>query len=104
MATKAEQQWMDAITQLGCIVCHLQGRGYVPCAVHHILSGGKRIGHKATLGLCDPGHHKNAPSDSGEVSRHPTKAQFEAKYGTEEELLEKTMQLLAIRNEVLAPV
>jgi hypothetical protein len=104
MATKAEQQWMDAITQLGCIVCHLQGRGYVPCDVHHMLSGGRRIGHLATIGLCSPGHHRNAQAWTGEVSRHPTKAQFEERYGTEEELLQKTKQLLAVRNEVLAPV
>ena len=101
--TKAEKAWLSRITQLGYICCHLQGRGYVPAEVHHILSGGRRIGHLATLGLCSPGHHRNARAGTGEISRHPTKAQFESRYGTEAELLEKTQQLLAIREELRAP-
>ncbi len=87
--TKAEREWMDSIVQLGCIVCLEQGYGYVPPAVHHILRGGLRIDHFHTLPLCDPGHHQNAPKGSGEVSRHPNKAQFEERYGTEMELLER---------------
>jgi hypothetical protein len=56
--------------------------------VHHVLSGGRRIGHLSTLPLCDPGHHQGGQS-LGMVSRHPWKAQFEAKYGTEQELLDR---------------
>jgi hypothetical protein len=94
--TKAEKAWMDAIVQLGCIVCRNQGYGYVPPAVHHIVSGSRRLGHMFTLPLCDPGHHQNAPKGSGEVSRHPNKAQFEAKYGTEMELLAQCQKLLGV--------
>ena len=101
--TKAEKAWISRITQLGCIVCAIQGRGFVQPEVHHILSGGRRIGHLETLPLCSPGHHRNAQAWTGEVSRHPTKAQFEERYGTEAELLEKTLQLLAIREELRAP-
>ena len=86
---------MEAITALGCIVCFLQGRGYVPAAVHHILSGGIRLGHLFTLPLCDPGHHQNAPTGCGEVSRHPNKAQFEQRYGRELDLLKRTQELVA---------
>ena len=94
--TKAEREWMATIARLGCIVCRTQGRGYVPCAVHHILgrNGGNRRGHMATIGLCDPGHHQGAPKSSGEVSRHPNKAAFEARYGTEEFLLELTQRVV----------
>ena len=90
--TKAEKQWMDKIVRLGCIVCRIQGRGYVPPAVHHITKGSRRIGHMHTLPLCQPGHHMDAPKESGEISRHPNKARFEAKYGTEEYLLELTQE------------
>lgn len=86
---KAEKAWMAAITALGCIVCRNQGRGYVPAAVHHITAGSRRLGHLYSIPLCDPGHHQNAPKGSGEVSRHPNKAQFEERYGTEMELLER---------------
>lgn len=92
--TKIERQWVQLITALGCIVCYVQGRGYVPCAVHHMLSGGRRIGHLFTIGLCDPGHHQNAPKDSGEVSRHPSLKAFENRYGKEEYLRQKTKQLV----------
>lgn len=88
--TKPERKWMDSITQLGCIVCLLTGRGFVPGAVHHILVGGRRVGHSHTICLCDPGHHKGAARDSGEISRHPNRRAFEARYGTEASLLAET--------------
>jgi hypothetical protein len=91
--TKAEKEWMDKIVRLGCIVCRTQNRGYVPALPHHLLNeSGHRIGHMHTIPLCDPGHHQGAPKSSGEVSRHPNKARFEAKYGTEEFLLEVTQE------------
>ncbi len=85
--TKEESEWMDKIVRLGCIACILDAKPTRPTAVHHILSGGRRIGHLFSLGLCDPGHHQNG-GPIGLVSRHPYKARFEAKYGTELELLE----------------
>jgi hypothetical protein len=87
-ATVEERRWMASVAAFGCIVCHLQGRGYVPCAVHHIVEGGRRVGHMFTIGLCDPGHHQNTP-DREQISRHPNKAKFVQAYGTEYELREK---------------
>lgn len=95
--TKAEREWMASITALGCIVCYLQGRGHVPAAVHHIKQGNRRLGHLFTIGLCDPGHHQNAPAGSGQISRHPDKARFEAEYGTEMQLLEETKRALGLK-------
>ncbi len=46
---------MDAITDIGCIVAHSLGLGFVPCEVHHLTVGGKhgqkRRGHDFTVGL-----------------------------------------------------
>lgn len=84
--TKAEREWMDAIVAYGCIACRMDGLGVRPAAVHHMLHGGRRIGHLHTLPLCDPGHHQNG-QQLGMVSRHPWKAQFEQKYGSEDHLL-----------------
>jgi hypothetical protein len=89
--TKAEREWMDWIVAYGCVACHMDGFGRRPAAVHHVLRGGQRIGHLFTLPLCDPGHHQNGTA--GLVSRHPWKARFEAKYGTEEELLARLRKL-----------
>lgn len=81
-----ERAWMDWITSYGCIACRIDGHGFTPPAVHHILRGGRRMGHRYTLPLCDPGHHQGGEA-KGMVSRHPWKARFEARYGTELELL-----------------
>jgi hypothetical protein len=86
--TVAEAAWMDAITTFGCIACYIDGWPKTPGAVHHILRGGRRIGHRHTISLCDPGHHQNGAPDK--ISRHPWKARFEEKYGTEAELLRRT--------------
>lgn len=87
--TKQEAAWMDAITALGCIACLIDGFPGTPGAVHHLLRGGLRIGHLHSICLCDPGHHQNG-APLGKVSRHPWKARFEERYGTEEELLALT--------------
>lgn len=84
--TAKEREWLDAIVRFGCIACWLDGLGHRTPAVHHILRGGRRMGHLHSIGLCDPGHHQNGAA-LGMVSRHPWKTRFEAKYGTELELL-----------------
>lgn len=95
MATRAETAWLAAICRLGCIVCVLEGKGRSPAVPHHLLRGGRRIGHLQTIPLCDPGHHQYPQPGSGKIARHPTKARFEAAYGTEAELLERTRELVA---------
>lgn len=60
----AQQHRMDAIADIGCIVCDALGHGLVPCQLHHILVGGKhgqkRRGHDFTIGLC-LWHHVGEP-------------------------------------------
>lgn len=92
--TPDEAAWMARAEQFGCIVCWLQHGIKTPAAIHHILSGGRRMGHFWTLPLCDPGHHQNPQQGSGKVARHPDKARFESAYGTELELLAKLRRLL----------
>ncbi len=84
--TKEEERWLGAIVRHGCIACIKDGHDPRPTAVHHILRGGVRMGHLFSLPLCDPGHHQNG-APLGLISRHPNKAAFEARYGTEWELL-----------------
>ena len=82
---RIEREWMDAVAQAGCVACAIDGN-WRQAAVHHIVSGGRRMGHLFTIGLCDPGHHQNG-QQMGLISVHPWKARFVAKYGTELELL-----------------
>lgn len=92
MTTVAERKWMDAITQLGCVVCTLQGHPGTPAIVHHILRNGRRQSHLQTIPLCQPGHHMDGTG--GKISRHPNKTRFVAAYGTEDYLLQKTKELV----------
>jgi hypothetical protein len=92
---------MDAITQIGCIVCLIFARARnTPGCPHHLLTdGGRRRGHLGTICLCDPGHHQNSPTPL-KISRHPNKARFEAAYGTEESLLERSRRIVAVRFDI----
>ena len=90
---KAEKGWMAAVADLGCIVCLNEGYGFVPCCVHHLLSGGQRIGHLQTIGLC-PSHHSSGVKTAEFCSRHPWVREFEKRYGTEENLLKQTQLIL----------
>lgn len=53
--TMQESARMDAIKEIGCIVSHRLGIGWVPADIHHLLIGGKhgqkRRGHLFTIGL-----------------------------------------------------
>lgn len=86
---------MDAITQLGCICCRTEGH-YSPAEVHHMLSGGRRMGHLYTLPLCYL-HHRSGRNDAWIVSRDHSQRRFEARYGKEMDLLTKVQELVAVR-------
>lgn len=91
--TKAERAWMDAITRLGCVVCITTGKGPTPAEPHHLLSGGRRMGHLYTIPLCSL-HHRSGRNDDEVVSRDQNQRRFEERYGTEASLLEKTREMI----------
>jgi hypothetical protein len=97
--TKLEREWMSRIVEHGCIACDLDKGPPRPAAVHHICKGFRRLGHLFTLPLCDPGHHKNGKS-LGLVGLHDAKRTFEAKYGTEMELLANLQVKLGVYDKV----
>lgn len=87
--TKDEEDHLDKVQQLGCIVCWIE-QVYSPAEIHHILDGGRRRGHKYVLPLCFPHHRGGCDGTTiNFISRHPYKARFEERYGTEERLLER---------------
>lgn len=100
--TIAEDEWMESIAMLGCIVCWLQGHPKTPAAVHHLIDGGRKISELHTIPLCEPGHHQKTPDPKIKISRHPTHARFTQAYGTDEYLLEVTQQLVAKMKEAIA--
>jgi len=93
--TTKEVQRFKRITELGCVACLLDGVSDVPCDIHHLLSGGRRIGHTATVGLC-PFHHRGVIPEGRKIDEYqevhgPSLAAkpraFRLRYGDEEELL-----------------
>ena len=93
--TKAEREHMSRVASLGCWVC---GQ---PAQVHHIRNKGKGFGnvgignrssHYDTIPLC-MSHH------TGNFSIHNRKKEFEAKYGTEHEILQKVKERIQCQED-----
>ena len=89
---KADKARYDAISQLGCICCLREKGIYSSPEIHHI-NGRTGNGNQETIGLCYY-HHRAGNDCEAYTSRHPYKTRFEARYGTEAELLEDTNKLL----------
>ena len=107
--TKSEQARFDNMKDLGCIACILDGEiepfgiGYAP-DLHHMLSGGHRIGHEATVPLCQ-WHHKGVLNDGLNHSEayllkhigpswHKHRRAFRERYGSDAELIETVNKYL----------
>lgn len=90
---KAMRRRRDIIAEIGCIVCLREGVRDSPCTWHHLDGQKTQAKHELTIGLCTSewGHH--GPNNNPE-SRHNNKAAFEAKHGTEQELLEHQNKLI----------
>lgn len=82
MATKAELRHMEQVAALGCIICRR------PAELHHPRKGmglGQRNSNWTVIPLC-PDHHRIGGIG---VAIHAGQRTWEAKFGTEAELLEK---------------
>lgn len=91
--TKAEAAFQRYVRALGCIVCHIEGKGETPAEIHHMLSGGRRMGEMYVLPLCY-WHHRSGRDDAEVTSRDHNQRRFEARYGTEMELLSKVREMV----------
>ena len=82
---KIERERLATIGNMPCYACFQDGRE-TKAEVHHIRSQtglGLRPSHFATIPLC-PEHHR-----TGKLSVHLGKVEFEKRYGTQKEILEK---------------
>jgi len=92
--TRADLERFLAIQDIGCLACLRHGRRGVPCDIHHLLRGGRRRGHQATIGLC-PWHHRGVGPALGLSLAHGSKS-FHAMYGSDEDLLEMQNDLVRL--------
>jgi hypothetical protein len=97
MSTKAEKERFRKLVDIGCICCRILGV-YSQPEIHHILSGGRRMGHMFTIPLC-PTHHRGVVAfPRGSFDPGPSLADgskpFHARFGTQKELLAKVNELI----------
>lgn len=92
MATEADKAWWDRVAALGCIACRKDGILNLWVSIHHTDGRTKPGAHRRVLGLCAP-HHQTGGEAAPSI--HPWKARFEAKYGTQKQLVAETERLLA---------
>lgn len=93
--TAEEARFMDAIAQLGCIACLKDGFVNPWISLHHIDGRTKPGAHFLTLPLCGPHHQQDDSDPRQRISLHGRKASFQARYGTERELLAECVVMLA---------
>ena len=89
--TKAEKRFHDLLARVvGCAACrfgHGQFTDYV--SIHHIDGRTKPGCQQLVLPLCGPHHQDTAWPENDFIAIHPWRRRFEARYGTEMELLDK---------------
>jgi len=94
---KDKKARFEALVKIGCIACRLIHGHWVEPQIHHLLSikyraMGKKAHWSHTIPLCPDHHSSGGGRGYPSVHRHPN--DFEKLYGTQEELLEKTNNLL----------
>lgn len=102
-----DKKRLDAVADLGCIVCRKLGYGKTPAEVHHLrrnpetgikFGTRQRAGDNYTIPLCV--HHHRGGFGTG---FHGGERTFESLYGTEADLWEQTNALLELGQDFAEP-
>ena len=94
VTSKRDLARYDQLVKLGCICCY-NLKLYSAPDMHHILSGGRRIGNQATIPLC-PYHHRGVDRrhDVGPSLADGSRI-FARYHGTERDLLKQVNELIS---------
>lgn len=90
----AERLHLSRVASLGCIVCRIAGHEFSPAEIHHPRTGmgmSQRASHFDAIPLC---HFHHRTGGHG-LAIHAGQKTWEAKFGTEKELLAQVKELLA---------
>lgn len=100
--TPAESARISLAKHRGCIACRYdKANSESPIEYHHILVGGRRVGHRYGLALC-AGHHRGVPPYAG-VSLMDGSKRFHNRYGSDQTLLNAQDDLLMLPRVELPP-
>lgn len=102
--TKADRDRITAIKEGVCMACLQLGHEIGFPEAHHLLSGGRRIGHHATVGLCSWHHRAVVPAGTNHAYMRATlgpslaegSKPFHERFGSDVELLAQQNSYLGI--------
>lgn len=97
-----EKRFMDQMGALPCIACLKDGRTNHTISLHHIDGRTKPGAHFLVLPLCGPHHQQDDTDLRQRISLHGRKATFQARYGTERELLAECLAMLSLEQKEAA--
>ncbi len=97
--TAEEARFMDKMGALPCIACLKDGWTNHVISLHHIDGRTKPGAHFLVIPLCGPHHQQDDTDVRQRISLHGRKATFQARYGTELELLAECMAKLKEQGE-----
>jgi hypothetical protein len=86
--------WDRLATEIGCVACMLDHRRNTHVSIHHVDGRTKPGCHKLVLPLCAPHHQQDDTDPLQRIAVHPNKARFEARYGSQAELMVICAQIL----------
>lgn len=86
--------WDCMASHVGCIACRIDGHTNTHVSIHHIDGRTKPGCHRKVLTLCAGHHQDGTGADKALVAVHPYKSRFEARYGSQTELLARVLELL----------
>lgn len=86
--------WSSLVNVIGCIACYLDDTPTNHCSIHHVDGRTRPGAHMKVLPLCAGHHQDGTGNNKALIAVHPFKARFEAKYGTQEQLMAKCQELL----------
>lgn len=93
--TPAEQAFMDAVAKVGCLPCRKDRRENLHVSIHHIDGRTKEGAHFKVLALCAQHHQQDDSDPLQRISVHGAKKPFEARYGTQRELLAECIEIIS---------
>ena len=96
-----DPQHLARLRAFGCWCCRVDGDGRRPAEPHHPRTGGldgpgagQRAPDRDAIPLCPDRHHNVQTRDYLSIHRNPLK--FRAKYGTEAEIRDQVLAIMAL--------
>jgi len=92
--TATEKEYWSRLASLGCCACLKEGVFEPDVSIHHIDGRTKPECHQLVLPLCASHHQDGTGKNPHYLAVHPWKTRFEARFGTQLDLMSYCFELL----------